>query len=480
MGHSYILIPDGIDTSDDAATHVQRLLQLSKPKEADPGGLASRHERSPPSDDAACKVSNLDFDASERLRLMQSGLPLCIFLESSEVVALKPPAPLYIFVPRVSYLPTLIDKCHEHFKPYIQPSFGQPTSPFFDFGGIPIDWRLPVGVAFDILSSLKGGRASKGLEISGAEAFGDIEFDELAACGCDVQLPWCLTIHFHGSASNYLSGGANRLFSFQEFLGWASFESFFINSLKQATYIINGSAAPFQRLTKGAEMQLLTASRTGSIAQFLEGCNQLLPTISPKHFRRIPVRLYVCGPPCVQLSLSFPCFRTSKVWGPAKTLDSSSNSSSHAYFGQHGEGRAATDQTAHASARSNADRHCLASEDQPLSTLGDLVHHVLPQLFPKLTVQEKTLAEGDCVGTSLPNVSGQADAQSGNKEVALRTIEVTEEPGSVIGRRACHVLVHGIRPLLQTPLFWLAATAPQLDMFLHVVVLVDEALMGSF
>lgn len=39
MGHSYILIPDGIDSSDDAATQVQRLLELSTPKETDPGGV---------------------------------------------------------------------------------------------------------------------------------------------------------------------------------------------------------------------------------------------------------------------------------------------------------------------------------------------------------------------------------------------------------------------------------------------------------
>lgn len=39
MGRSYVLIPDGIDSSDDAAAQVQRLLQLSTPKETDPGGL---------------------------------------------------------------------------------------------------------------------------------------------------------------------------------------------------------------------------------------------------------------------------------------------------------------------------------------------------------------------------------------------------------------------------------------------------------
>ncbi|KAL8427811.1 hypothetical protein Efla_005419 [Eimeria flavescens] len=476
MGH--ILVPDGIDTSDDAATHVQRLLQLSKPKEADPGGLIF------------CLQAALLFLALLVLLILVAwktyGGMLCDFYEAYDaplefqVVALKPPAPLYIFVPRVSYLPTLIDKCHEHFKPYIQPSFGQPTSPFFDFAGIPIDWRLPVGVAFDILSSLKGGRAPKRVGCAGPEAFEeDIEFGELAACGCDVQLPWCLTIHFHGSAASYLSGGANSLFTFQEFMGWASFESFFINSLKQATYIINGSAAPFQRLTKAAQMKLLTASRTGSIAQFLEGCNHLLPTISPSHFRRIPVRLYVCGPPCVQLSLSFPCFRTNNVWCGAKTLGNSNNPSSAELSCQSAESAPSTEEGSISPIRVDTCRHGPAPEDRPLSTLGDLLHHVFPQLFPKLTVLGESFQEEVSAAGTTPVTTQESDTRQVRKGMTLRTAEVMEEPGSLIGRRSCHVLVHGIQPLLQTPLFWLAATAPQLDMFLHVVILVDEALMGS-
>ncbi|OEH77355.1 autophagy protein 5 [Cyclospora cayetanensis] len=434
--------------------------------------LASQHEAAPVSPDTRCKSASVDFDASERLQLMQSGLPLCIFLESSEVVAIKPPAPLYIFVPRVSYLPTLIDKCHEHFKPYIQPSFGQPTSPFFDFGGIPIDWRLPIGIAFDILSSLKGG-LSKGPGVSEMRnSPADTEISELAACGCDVQLPWCLTIHFHGSASSYLGGGATKVFSFQEFLGWASFESFFMNSLKQATYIINGSAVPFQRLPKAVEMQLLTASRTGAIAQFLDSCQQLLPTISPMHYKRIPVRLYVCGPPCFQLSLSFPCFKTNKACSPATTLDDghSLRSSSERLDSASGVCRAGSASSATCSG-TGPGWDASEGDAKALSTLGDLMHHVLPQLFPKLTRLKECAAQG------LLNKTDECPEAVEND--CIDTMPVNLEPGCEIGRRSCYVVVHGIQPLLQTPLFWLATTAPQLDMFLYIVVIVEEALMGA-
>ncbi|CDJ59263.1 autophagy protein, putative [Eimeria maxima] len=444
---------------------------------------ASLHEAASGSTDRDVQANGLEFDASERLRLMQSGLPLCIFLESSEVVAIKPPAPLYIFVPRVSYLPTLIDKCHEHFKPYIQPSFGQPASPFFDFGGIPIDWRLPIGVAFDILSAMKGGikkRLAASVEDGSAV---DAGFRELAACGCDVQLPWCLTIHFHGSASSYLSGGSNKVFSSPGFVGWAGFESFFINSLKQATYIINGSAVPFQRLPKAAEMQLLTASRTGAIAEFLDGCSQLLPPMSPKHFRRIPVRMYICGPPCFELSLSFPCFQTHRFSTPANTLDDVGNpfapsgSSSSLSSGQ--EGTASSVHDAPSCAAAAAPRYPrgpnTASETGALSTLGDLVHYVLPQLFPKVTRSSSQQTASPAAAASV----AAGDNCDPLEEQLRKKQQVIEEPGCDIGRRSCCVIVHGIQPLLQTPLFWLAATAPQLDLFLHIVVLVDEALMGS-
>ncbi|CDI76928.1 autophagy protein, putative [Eimeria acervulina] len=448
-----------------------------------------QHEVASGSSDKELQASGLEFDASERLRLMQSGLPLCIFLESSEVVALKPPAPLYIFVPRVSYLPTLIDKCHEHFKPYIQPSFGQPTSPFFDFGGIPIDWRLPIGVAFDILSSMKGGRAKRLTASVADTSAADAGFGELSACGCDVALPWCLTIHFHGSASSYLSGGSNKVFSSPGFVGWAGFESFFINSLKQATYIINGSAVPFQRLPKAAEMQLLTASRTGAIAEFLDCCRQLLPPMTPKHFRRIPVRLYICGPPCFELSLSFPCFLTSRFSSPAQTLDGISNP----FFAASGNGgtNLSSEQpksssvsdapvAATAAAPSHAGGGAAAAahtDTATLSTLGDLVHYVLPQLFPKVT---RCSAQQQAASPTATNTTPTAANSCDPVEEQLRKkLQVIEEPGYHIGRRSCCVIVHGIQPLLQTPLFWLAATAPQLDLFLHIVILVDEALMGS-
>ncbi|CDI75108.1 autophagy protein, putative [Eimeria praecox] len=442
----------------------------------------SRHEVASGSSDKSLQANGLEFDASERLRLMQSGLPLCIFLESSEVVAIKPPAPLYIFVPRVSYLPTLIDKCHEHFKPYIQPSFGQPTSPFFDFGGIPIDWRLPIGVAFDILSSMKGERAKRLTASSSDSAAADAGFQELAACGCDVQLPWCLTIHFHGSASSYLSGGSNKVFSSPGFVGWAGFESFFINSLKQAAYIINGSAVPFQRLPKAAEMQLLTASRTGAIAEFLDGCSQLLPPMSPKHFRRIPVRMYICGPPCFELSLSFPCFLTQRFSTPSQTLDDTSN-----HFAPGGNGsNTCSEQSGKESSLPDAPPRAApchvrgggATDTGTLSTLGDLVHYVLPQLFPKMSSSN---SQQPASPTAPPpaETTTPGDSCDPLEEQHRKKLQVIEEPGYNIGRRSCCVIVHGVQPLLQTPLFWLAATAPQLDLFLHIVVLVDEALMGT-
>ncbi|CDJ42725.1 autophagy protein, putative [Eimeria tenella] len=292
---------------------------------------SSREGAAPSSASSEEAAGSVEFEASERLELMESGLPLCIFLESSEVVAMRPPAPLYVFAPRVSYLPTLIDKCHEHFKPYIQPSFGQPTSPFFDFCGVPLDWRLPIGVAFDILSALKGGRARRLASCGEAEPAGEAGLGELAASGCDVELPWRLTIHFHGGAAT--AGGApgapaapgtpggpggpggrgKQVFGFAEFVGWAGFESFFLNALKQATYVMHGSAVPFQRLPKAAEVQLLAALRAAAVRDFLAGCSQLLPPLTPRHFRRIPTNCEA-----KQEKKNNRSAREGAPWGPQK------------------------------------------------------------------------------------------------------------------------------------------------------------------
>lgn len=405
----------------------------------------------------------ISVDASERRLVMGCGIPICIYLEPSEVVAIKPPAPLYLFVPRVSYLPHLIERCHEHFKPYMQPSFGQPSFPYFDFEGIAIDWRLPIGVVFDILSLFKGQSAMKELVRGfGCENVKNPTREALAACGCDFTFPLCLTVHFHGSMSSISCGSRPQLFSFPDFTGWAAFESVFINSLKQASFAINGSATPFQRMPRATEMRLLETSRLGSVQSFLDCCSQFLPPLTPRDYRRLPIRLHIVERTCMHLSVSSPCFRN-KCSGAGPQLSSENT-------GGEGTDRtdASTDYTVKPLAYSLPNVNTggrifdiRTTEEQSLMTLGDLLHLIMPQLFPvRISGSEES--------------TSKMCAESAGCLSKVSAPPTVDESGSNIGRRRCRVLVQGLEPLLQTPLFWLAVTAPQMDLFLHIVIRVEE------
>ncbi|CBZ53339.1 putative autophagy protein [Neospora caninum Liverpool] len=362
------------------------------------------------------------FSSSLRLGLLRSGLPVKIALESSEVASLQLPAPLFLFLPRSSYLPQIVSECVSRFRFFLRPtqSPGVPgparaPSPCFSFLGSPLDWRLPLGVSFDLFTACQlspagpsspwlgaqGDSLSRGArrqaadardagsEGAGGEPSGrsaglanargangegkggrprdlrtrqgtgrpslrrnrgnstETEAGELIAvcppeaCGASVPLPWPLTFHFHSSPatlsrppialpaarslhgdageretragsesasasrpnassasqSEQVKGGGGFVDRSEEekgggaaghaaergptpslllppaatpYEGWAAFESLFLNNLRQASYLLTGSAAAFHHLSKADELALLAAFRTADLAAYLE------------------------------------------------------------------------------------------------------------------------------------------------------------------------------------------------------------------
>ncbi|KEP63811.1 UNVERIFIED_CONTAM: hypothetical protein HHA_230860 [Hammondia hammondi] len=296
--------------------------------------------------------------SSLRQSLLRSGLPVRIALETSEVVSLQPPPPLFLFLPRSSYLPQIVNECVTRFRFFLRPTQARgvagperPPSPSFSCLGFPLDWRLPLGVSVDLLAGqllpcgvrpplrrdagdgavlptheretrVAGdeggtGRAAKGRpgrkrassrrQASSVHA-ADRDAQDLVAvcppeaCGAAVPLPWPLTFHFHSSPATLArspsagaspgehgdergcekggeEGGGQTVrcppvllppASSPTYEGWAAFESMFLNSLRQASYLLTGSAAAFHRLSKADELALLAAFRSADLPGFLE------------------------------------------------------------------------------------------------------------------------------------------------------------------------------------------------------------------
>eukprot|EP00922_Rhytidocystis_sp_ex-Travisia-forbesii_P020665 GHVS01030366.1.p1 GENE.GHVS01030366.1~~GHVS01030366.1.p1 ORF type:complete len:824 (-),score=265.07 GHVS01030366.1:496-2967(-) len=288
--------------------------------------------------------------------LFQGHILLSIRLCSTEVAALRPPPPYFVMPLRLSYLPQLVEEAFQYFRPFLQPSFGLPVEPSFRRNGRLLDWRLPVGLLFDLLHGDDGrgggGRSSRRRrkeEVVGGDGWRRRRRDGVvteegmmgggggrrqhvvdsvqAAVGStssswyhgssgsviedeeDIEeegrVPWDITINFHTNATRPVQrtapqvggGSAPPAVGFLDekeedgsssrgggvtqgegelgedmdaqdtppYRGWRSFESLLMNSLKQMSYLANGSIISFQRLSKARELEMLEALQTSNL-----------------------------------------------------------------------------------------------------------------------------------------------------------------------------------------------------------------------
>ncbi|XP_075501543.1 autophagy protein 5-like isoform X2 [Primulina tabacum] len=155
------------------------------------------------------------------------AIPLQIHLHDSEVTTLPPPSPALILASRLGYLPLLV--------PQIKPFFSSSLPPgvdtvWFDYKGLPLKWYIPTGVLFDLLCA-------------------------------EPERPWNITVHFRGYPGNLLTPCEG-----EESVKWS-----FINSLKEAAYIINGNCKNIMNMSQSDQAELWLSVLNG----------------------RIPVRLYL-------------------------------------------------------------------------------------------------------------------------------------------------------------------------------------------
>uniref|UniRef100_K7M8C5 Uncharacterized protein n=1 Tax=Glycine max TaxID=3847 RepID=K7M8C5_SOYBN len=128
----------------------------------------------------------------------EGAIPLQIHLHESEVTTLPPPPPALVLAPRLGYLPLLISLLKPQFSSTLPPGV---DTIWFEYKGLPLKWYIPTGVLFDLLC-------------------------------VEPERPWNLTVHFRGYPSNILLPCEG-----EDSVKWS-----FINSLKEAAYIINGNS----------------------------------------------------------------------------------------------------------------------------------------------------------------------------------------------------------------------------------------------
>ncbi|KAH9680598.1 Autophagy protein 5 [Citrus sinensis] len=147
-----------------------------------------------------------------RKYVWEGAIPLQIHLHESEVTTLPPPPPALILAPRIGYLPLLVG--------LIKPYFGSSLPPgvdtiWFEYKGLPLKWYTPTGVLFDLLCA-------------------------------EPERPWNLTVHFRGYPVHVLIPCEG-----EDSVKWS-----FINSLKEAAYIINGNCKNVMNMSQSDQVEL--------------------------------------------------------------------------------------------------------------------------------------------------------------------------------------------------------------------------------
>ncbi|XP_057491237.1 autophagy protein 5-like isoform X1 [Actinidia eriantha] len=351
----------------------------------------------------------------------EGAIALQIHLHESEVTTLPPPSPALILAPRIGYLPLLV--------PQIKPFFSSSLPPgvdtvWFEYKGLPLKWYLPTGVLFDLLCA-------------------------------EPERPWNLAVHFRGYPGSILTPCED-----EDNVKWS-----FINSLKEAAYIINGNCKNIMNMSQSDQVELWNSVVNGNLESFIRVSSKLKFGIGGDEFSdklsslkspqsaaetdntgsvktdmillylsgRIPVRLYVCN-----VHEDFDDLED------APHIDSWDKIS---YINRPvdilGEGK------------------CF--------TLLDAVKTLLPEFFT-----EKSLTNEDISGAEVgdePRSPSEHGSNMGTAEEVGETLCGQEGSGSLLDNAEIKLLrIQGIEPKLEIPFAWVVNNLMNPERFLHICV----------
>ncbi|RAH82027.1 putative autophagy protein Apg5 [Aspergillus japonicus CBS 114.51] len=310
----------------------------------------------------------MDPKASSSLGRIQKAvwdgkLPLHITLAPSESRTFDQTDPYLISHPRIAYLPSLLPRLRDFFAPSLIHPTSSPHEGWFSFEGVPLKWHYPIGLLYDLYAGADP--ASKA---------GGTEPDLLSAASADEDpLPWRLTVHF----SDWPDEELVRL----DADGMVMHDAF-INSVKEADFLRNGTAKGIMALSKEDSAGLWTAVRDVDLPAFQRISNILLPPPN-QPFRNVPVRFFLPLPP----DSDSPSLKVVQSPIPPVIAPSSASVS-----------------TSMSVAASQSLMMAAARGAPQVQTVGSALHALLPNLFPsrRTPVLAKPVLHGAAVPMAAP------------------------------------------------------------------------------
>lgn len=143
-------------------------------------------------------------------------------------------------MPRLSYLPFLLPRVHAFFRTALITPDVPPHEGWFSFEGVPLKWHYPVGLLYDLFS---GANPASSTPLRGDQVPHDRDIG-------DEKLPWKIVLHFTEWPEEQLVqlDGEGKVL-----------HDAFINSVKEADFIRNGTAKGIMSLSKDDSTQLWRA-----------------------------------------------------------------------------------------------------------------------------------------------------------------------------------------------------------------------------
>lgn len=137
-----------------------------------------------------------------------------------------------ISVPRISYLPFLLERVHAFFRTSVLDASIPITNAWFDVQDLPLKWHYPIGLLHDLYSGVEHADEAT---VQTQQASNDAGINQVSS------LPWKLTLHYSGFPFEHLFQLDDQ--------GKVLIDAF-VNSVKEADFIRNGSAKTFMSLSK--------------------------------------------------------------------------------------------------------------------------------------------------------------------------------------------------------------------------------------
>ncbi|KAF2200015.1 autophagy protein 5 [Delitschia confertaspora ATCC 74209] len=204
-------------------------------------------------------------------RVWDGSIPLEIRLASADCRSFDDSDPYLIQFPRLSYLAFLIPRLHAFLSRFLIDPDVSPTECWLEYQGVPLKWHYPLGLLYDLYSG------SEPAYPSGGTGRRDEAADE------QDSLPWKLTVHFTEMPMDQL---------FKLDVDGKVLHDAFINSVKEADFLRNGTAKTVMSLSKEDSTQLWEG-----VKQFRPSIynpiNQKLLNPQGSNLRHLPIKLYL-------------------------------------------------------------------------------------------------------------------------------------------------------------------------------------------